>query len=281
LIPDRPPLGVRSGRIVQARKLLRRSARRRQQKMLVEGPQALSLALGRVEFDEVFATAASADRHPELLGRLAQAGTEVTMVTDEAAASLSETVTPQRLVGVGVLPQLGLESLPDAPRLVAVLVEARDPGNLGTIVRTADAAGADAVVLAGDSVDPFGGKAIRASAGSVFTLPVIDGVEIRPTLERLAGAGCRPFAADGHAQLDLDHALDAGELDGPTAWVFGNEARGLPPEVIHFVTGSGGTSLRVPVYGAAESLNLAAAAAVCLYSSARAQRKWTGEGVGE
>jgi TrmH family RNA methyltransferase len=248
--------------------------------MLVEGPQALSLALGRVAFDEVFATPAAGERHPDLLARLAEAGAEITAVTDEAAASLSETVTPQGLVGVAALPQVGLEALPGALRLVAVLIEPRDPGNLGTIVRTADAAGADAVVLAGDSVDPFGGKAIRASAGSVFTIPVVDDVEVRAALEHLARSGCRPIAADGHAERDLDQALDAGELPGPTAWVFGNEARGLPPEVIDFVTGSGGTSLRVPVYGAAESLNLAAAAAVCLYSSARAQRKWTGEGVG-
>ncbi len=273
VVADRVPLGVRSGRIVAARKLLRRAARRRTGRMLVEGPQALSLALGRVVLDEVFVTDAAAERHAGLIGRIDDAGVDVTPVTDEGAASLSETVTPQGIVGVGALPPSGLEELPDAPRLVAVLVEPRDPGNLGTIVRTADAAGADAVVLAGDSVDPFGGKAIRASAGSVFTLPVVDGVESDAALEHLAGAGLRLVAADGHADTDLDQARDAGELARPTAWVFGNEAHGLSAEVIHFVTVSGGTSLRVPVYGAAESLNLAAAAAVCLYASAGAQRK--------
>jgi TrmH family RNA methyltransferase len=163
---------------------------------------------------------------------------------------------------------------------VAVLVEPRDPGNLGTIVRTADAAGADAVVLVGDSVDPFGGKAVRASAGSVFALPIVAVGAPGDAVRTLSERGCRPIATTGAATLDLDAALDAGELDQPTAWLFGNEAHGLPTDVIVSVSAWGGTSLRVPVYGAAESLNLAAAAAVCLYASARAQRKRPGEGVG-
>jgi TrmH family RNA methyltransferase len=100
-------------------------------------------------------------------------------------------------------------------------------------------------------------------------------------MSALAGLGCRLLAADGHADRDLDEALDNGLLDGPTAWLFGNEAHGLTPEVIDSVAAAAGTPLRVPVYGAAESLNLGAAAAVCLYASARAQRNHRGEGVGE
>jgi TrmH family RNA methyltransferase len=188
-------------------------------------------------------------------------------------------VTPQGILGVGTLPRAGLEALPASPRLVAVLVEARDPGNLGTIVRTADAAGADAVVVTGDSADPFSGKAIRASAGSVFGLPVLDGGAITTTLHTLGEQGLRPLATTGSAERDLDEVLDAGELDTPTAWLFGNEAHGLPRDVITSVQNWGGTPIRVPVYGSAESLNLAAAAAVCLYASARAQRKRPGEGV--
>jgi RNA methyltransferase, TrmH family len=211
---------------------------------------------------------------------LDDSGATIRLVQDAAAAALSETVTPQGLVGVGALPQTDLGALGLEPMLVAVLVEPRDPGNLGTIIRTADAAGADAVVLAGESADPFGGKAIRASAGSVFALPVVDGGEPLPVLSALSERGLRLIATTGTAEHDLDDALDTGELKSPTAWLFGNEAHGLPRDVIVSVSSSGGTSLRVPVYGAAESLNVAAAAAVCLFASARAQRQHPGEGVG-
>jgi TrmH family RNA methyltransferase len=248
--------------------------------LLVEGPQALSVALGRVALDEVFTTDAAARRHGDLLSRLSSEGARIRLVDDAAAASLSETVTPQGIVGVGALPGAGLEALPERPMLVAVLVEPRDPGNLGTIVRTADAAGAEAVVLAGDSADPFSGKAIRASAGSVFGLPVLDGGAVTTVLPTLAERGLHLIATTGAAERDLDAALDDGELDTPTAWLFGNEAHGLPRDVITAVHAWGGTPLRVPVYGSAESLNLAAAAAVCLYASARVQRKRAGEGVG-
>ena len=271
---------MRSARVAAARRLLRRAARRETGRFLIEGPQALSVALDRIRVAELFATDDALDRHRDLVRRLEDSGAVLRHVDAPAAGALSETVTPQGLVGVADVPAVGLEALPARPRLVAVLVEPRDPGNLGTIIRTADAAGADAVVLVGDSVDPFGGKAVRASAGSVLALPVIEGDRPEAVLAALAARGCRPVATAGDGVTDLDAALDAGELAAPTAWLFGNEAHGLPADVITSVSAWGGTSLRVPVYGAAESLNLAAAAAVCLYASARAQRKRPGEGVG-
>ena len=153
-----------------------------------------------------------------------------------------------------------------APRLLAVLVEPNDPGNLGTIIRTADAAGADAVVLDG-GVDPYNGKAVRASAGSLFHLPVLD-CPVADLLAGAAAAGIRVLATTARADRTLDDLTDDGSLGGPTAWLFGNEAHGLPDAVLAAVD----ETVRVPIYGAAESLNLAAAAAVCLYASARAQR---------
>jgi TrmH family RNA methyltransferase len=154
------------------------------------------------------------------------------------------------------------------PRLVAVLAHARDPGNAGTVIRTADAAGAAAVLLTGDSVDPYNGKCVRASAGSLFHLPISVGGDAAADLPALRAAGLRVLAADGHAEVDLDQAADAGLLAGPTAWVFGNEAWGLPEQTRALAD----EVVRVPIYGRAESLNLATAAAVCLYASARAQR---------
>ncbi|MGH8829464.1 MAG: TrmH family RNA methyltransferase, partial [Jiangellaceae bacterium] len=129
--------------------------------------------------------------------------------------------------------------------------------------------GADAVVLTHGSVDPQGGKAVRASAGSLFHLPVSTGPTAEETVDALHDRGLTVLAADGSAEADLDEADDAGLLAGPTAWIFGNEAWGLPmPDralADHVVS--------VPIYGRAESLNLATAAAVCLYASARAHRR--------
>jgi TrmH family RNA methyltransferase len=270
----RHELGPRSGRVVAARKLLRRSARRKLGLVLLEGHSAVSAAIETGQVREVFASATAAQRHADLLARLESAGISWHLVSEDAAAGLSETVTPQGLVAVAPLPRADLGETLRRParlpgnRIVAVLVEARDPGNAGTVIRTADAAGVDCVILAGDSVDPWSGKCVRASAGSVLQLPVIDAVTVEETVAALRAAGCRVIAADGHAATEL-HARGAQPfLTGDHAWIFGNEAHGLPRSLVH----SADISIGVPVYGRAESLNLAAAAAVCLYESARAAR---------
>lgn len=136
------------------------------------------------------------------------------------------------------------------------------------MVRAADAAGAGGILLTGDSVDPYNGKCVRASAGSLFHLPVSVGGRVDDDLPALRAAGLRVLAADGHAELDLDEAADSGLLDARTAWVFGNEAWGLPEATRALCD----EVVKVPIHGRAESLNLATAAAVCLYASARAQR---------
>lgn len=203
---------------------------------------------------------------PALEALAADVGVPVSYLTEKAAAGLSETVTPQGVVAVCDLVDVPLPAaLAGTPRLVAVLVGVSDPGNAGTVIRVADAAGADAVVLAGDAVDPHNGKCVRASTGSLFHLPIARG----PIPEVLAAcriAGLRLVAADGHATDDLDSSRRV--LADPIAWVFGSEAHGLPPEVVAKLD----RALRVPVYGAAESLNLATAAAVCLYATAWQQR---------
>jgi TrmH family RNA methyltransferase len=193
----------------------------------------------------------------------------VHLVSGEVMSAVSQTVTPQGLVAVCALLDRPLaEVLDPVPRLLAVLAHARDPGNAGTVIRAADAAGADAVLLTGDSVDPYNGKCVRATAGSLFHLPVSVGGAVEQDLPALRAAGLRVLAADGHSDLDLDTAVDSGLLAGPTAWVFGNEAWGLPEAT----RGLADEVVRVPIYGRAESLNLATAAAVCLYASARAHR---------
>ena len=184
-------------------------------------------------------------------------------------AALAETVTPQGLVGVATFVDVTLAELVSAPpRLVAVFAAIRDPGNAGTVLRAADAAGADGVVFTDSSVDPYNGKCVRASAGSLFHLPVVLGPSAASTVEALRGAGVTVLATAGDADLDLDSAVDEGRLERPTAWLFGNEAWGLPAEL----TTLSDLAIRVPIHGQAESLNLATAAAVCLYASARAHR---------
>ncbi|BFO20036.1 hypothetical protein SHKM778_64240 [Streptomyces sp. KM77-8] len=160
------------------------------------------------------------------------------------------------------------EILAARPRLVAVLAHVRDPGNAGTVLRCADAAGAEAVVLTDASVDLYNPKAVRASVGSLFHLPVAVGVPVEQAVAGLRDAGVRLLAADGAGDRDLDDELDRGTMGGPTAWLFGNEAWGLPEETRALTD----AVVSVPIHGKAESLNLATAAAVCLYASARAQR---------
>ncbi len=217
----------------------------------------------------MFVTETAAERNQPLLQTALAGRVRISFVTDKAAESLSETVTPQGLIAVCDEVPVGLPvALAGTPRLVAVLYGVSDPGNAGTVARVADAAGADAVIFAGDSVDPHNGKCVRASTGSLFHLPIVRSRDSDHVFAACRKAGLRLVGADGYAKDDLVAASAKGELAQPTAWVFGSEAHGLPGEVIAALD----TSLKVPLYGAAESLNLATAAAVCLYASARDQR---------
>ena len=200
---------------------------------------------------------------------MATAGVPVHEVSSEVMSELAQTVTPQGLLAVCPFIDVPLAELVSAaPRLVVVLANVRDPGNAGTVLRTADAAGADGVIFAGASVDPYNSKCVRSSAGSLFHLSVVLGVPVAGAVAALRDAGLGVLAADGSATLGLDDLDRAGRLERPTAWVFGNEAWGLPGDLIALAD----DAVAVPIYGRAQSLNLAAAAAVCLYASARGQQ---------
>ncbi|MET7331323.1 RNA methyltransferase [Nonomuraea sp. NPDC005650] len=256
---------VKSPRVKAARRLTKRAFRDQDRKFLAEGPQAVreALKLDGVTL-ELFSTAEAELRHPELITEARLKGVPVHRASGEVMAELSQTVTPQGLVAVCTLVHVPLDAALTEPRLVAVLAHVRDPGNAGTVMRAADAAGADAVIFTDASVDPYNGKCVRASAGSLFHLPVVIGAPVSAAVRQLRERGLRVLAADGAGK----HTLDDVDLTGPTAWIFGNEAWGLPEDVL----AEADDVVRVPIYGQAESLNLATAAAVCLYSSARAQR---------
>jgi TrmH family RNA methyltransferase len=259
---------------VAARKLLRRTGRDRAGRFLVEGAQAVREALaGDCTVHELFVTAAAAQRHPELLESARSAGIPIVLVTDRAADTLSDTVTPQGLVAVCDLLDVPVRSALDGALavphpLVTVLVGVADPGNAGTVIRVSDAAGAGAVLLAGDTVDPYNGKAVRASTGSVFHVPLARKRDAGEVLDACRAARLTVLAADGHGELDLHDPDAVAILAEPAAWVFGGEAHGLPREL----SARADHRVRVPLYGRAESLNLATAAAVCLYASAAAAR---------
>ncbi|MFL6145273.1 MAG: TrmH family RNA methyltransferase [Labedaea sp.] len=255
----------RTPRVAAARQLVKRSGRDRSGRFLAEGAQAVREALVFGTVHELFVTPTATARNSGLVEAAAEAGVPVSTITDRAADGLSVTVTPQGILAVCEQVDVPLgDALASAPKLVAVLVGVADPGNAGTVTRVADAAGADAVIFAGDTVDPHNGKCVRASTGSLFHLPITRSRDIGAALAACRAAGLTLIAADGNA----DDGLDTAPLTMPVAWVFGNEAHGLPDDLRTTVD----HALRVPIYGHAESLNLAAAAAVCLYASAIGQR---------
>jgi RNA methyltransferase, TrmH family len=255
-------LTERSATVATAVKLHRHVGRVRAQRFLAEGPNLVEAASARGLVRDVFVTEAAAARHKALLG--AQKA-PVHLVTERAAKVLSDTVTPAGLVAVCDIPGIQLaDVLAGSPRMVAVAVEIGEPGNAGTLIRIADAMGAAAVILAGNSVDPYNGKCLRASAGSIFSVPVLVEADANAAVAALRAAGLQVLAST----LDGETALDeAGQLLGnPTAWLFGPEAHGLSAEVAFLAD----CRVRIQMAGGAESLNVAAAAAICLYQSSRA-----------
>jgi RNA methyltransferase, TrmH family len=254
------PLTERSARVAAAVKLHRHVGRRRAGRFLAEGPNLVEAASARGLVRDVFVTEFAAQRHAALL--TAQR-CPVHLVTERAAKVLSDTVTPTGLVAVCDMPVAALgDALAGPPRLVAVPVEIGEPGNAGTLIRIADAMGAGAVVLAGHSVDPYNGKCLRASAGSIFSIPVVSAPDAVAAVASLRAAGLQVLATT----LDGETRLDEADLAAPTAWLFGAESHGLPAEL----AAGADHRVRIPMSGGAESLNVAAAAAICLYQSAAA-----------
>ncbi|MFE6969910.1 TrmH family RNA methyltransferase [Isoptericola sp. NPDC057653] len=279
-IPDVTLANPRADRVKQVRALSGRPARSRHGQFLVEGPQGVREAVRHAPADvrDLYLTPAAAERYDEIVAAADDAGLRLHVGTPEVLEAMSPDA--QGVLAVVRARPLALDDalrgLDARPLLVSVLANVRDPGNAGTVIRASDAAGADLVVLAGESVDVHNPKVVRSTAGSLFHLPVVTGVPLADVVGAVHDAGCVVLAADGTGVHDLDDLLDvagsapAGQPDlaGSTAWVFGNEAWGLP-EADRALADA---VVRVPIRGRAESLNLATAATVCLYASGRAQR---------
>lgn len=231
-----------------------RKFRHQVQRFLVEGPQAVREAVQHRPdvVDEIYVVDES-----DVADAARDAGVRVTEVPETVLLAMCETVHPQGIAAVCRFLTADMADIVRGAQLVVVLDEVRDPGNAGTILRTADAAGADAVIFSGESVDPYNGKCVRSTAGALFHVPFAQA----PLDEVLAATSdMQILATSGSADRDLREV----DLTMPTVWLFGNEARGLPELDVETVS--------IPIFGAAESLNLASAAAVCLYASAFAQR---------
>lgn len=277
-------------------KLAGRSGRLKRRQFFVEGPQGVREALqahrdcldagGSPVVEAVYATVDCLKRHPELLDLATHPGArlQVRIASDMVLSAMTDTVTPQGIVAVCNFVDVPLEEVLAArPKLIAMLCRVQDPGNAGTVLRAADAAGADAVIFSNSSVDIYNPKAVRSTAGSLFHLPVVRGVDLPDVVAAAKAAGIGILAADGYGLLNLDLLQDESAarafeqqipdsqyvLEDPTLWLFGNEAHGLAGEEKALAD----HRVAVPVYGEAESLNLGTAATVCLYASARAQRR--------
>ncbi|HHV20143.1 MAG TPA: RNA methyltransferase [Propionibacterium sp.] len=254
------------GRLRSVRRLTQRKHRVESGEFLAEGPQAVREAIAYARALELYVV--PSPRADDLVGAAARAGVPAYSVTEAELNRLTDTVHPQGVVAVCTWPTATLPDLPADARLVVVCAQIRDPGNAGTVIRCADAFGADAVILSADSVEVTNPKVVRASVGSIFHLPVITGVPLADAIADLRRRGLQVLAAEGGGEDQLDRMAAADELSRPTAWVMGNEAWGLPPEHAELAD----RRVAVPIWGAAESLNLATAAAVCLYATASAQR---------
>lgn len=258
-------LTERSARVAAAVKLHRQVARRRARQFLAEGPNLVEAASVRGLVRDVFITEVAAQRHAALLATLE---CPVHRVSERAAKALSDTVTPTGLIAVCDMPTTRLETvLAGSPRLVAVAVEIGEPGNAGTVIRIADAMGAAAVIFGGHTVDPYNGKCLRSSAGSIFSTTVVVAPDAHAAVTELRAAGLQVLATTVDGETPLDEAEQL--LGKPTAWLLGPESHGLPTEI----AAAADYRVRIPMVGGAESLNVAAAAAICLYQSSRALRR--------
>ena len=277
-------------------KLVGRSGRLKRRQFLAEGPQAVTEALrahhdclaagGTPVIEALYATVECLKRFPQLLESSSVPGSRISLriASELVLAAMADTVSPQGVVAVCNFVDVPLaEVMASKPALIAMLCRVQDPGNAGTALRAADAAGADAVIFSQSSVDIYNPKAVRSTAGSLFHLPVVLGAQVSEVVAAAKSAGLGILAADGYGQLNLDLLQDESaarsfdqeipdsqyDLAAPTLWMFGNEAQGLAGEEKALAD----HRVAVPVYGSAESLNLGTAATVCLYASARAQRR--------
>jgi RNA methyltransferase, TrmH family len=269
-------LGVRDARVRRIRRLLaQRSARRSEGAFVVEGLNVIEAALeGEADIEALFAAPEAETECPALLDRAARRGIPVHHLAAGVLERVAGTVTPQPVLAVARWQAPALAAVTAAPgaepKLLVVGLDVRDPGNAGTLIRSTEAAGAHGVIFCRGSVDVTNPKTVRASAGALFHVPVVEGCDPQEVLGVLGDLGLKRIAAVAHDGERPDRV----DLNRPVALVFGNEAHGLPAEVLDRVD----NQVTIPMPGRSESLNLGMAASILLYE-ARRQRAPGGAGV--
>lgn len=256
------PLGPRSAPARRLRKLTSsRTARDDEGVVVLEGPHAVAAALDAgVSLESVYVGPDCTARGLELVDVAVDRGIPVTWFAAGVVERVSDTVTPQPIVAVAPRPSHGLGDLPD-DGLVIVLADVREPGNAGTIVRSAEAGGAAAVIFCRGTADPWSPKVVRATAGTLFHVPVVKAGRPEEVLEVLAQQGRRRLGTDasrGSGYDDFDWTT-------PAALALGNEAWGVPPEIIPSID----EWVRIPMSGRSESLNVAMAASILVFEAQR------------
>jgi TrmH family RNA methyltransferase len=259
----------------------KRSVRWDERAFVAEGAELLRSALrAGVPIESVYVAPGGADDAlvAETLAQAESAGVRVIALAPGVLERIADTVTPQPVLTV--LPMLhgdagagpgglSFESAAEHP-LIVVMVDVRDPGNAGTVLRTADASGVSSVVFAGDSVDPYNPKTVRASAGSIFHVPFGVQQDLAAVVGALSSAGYRTVATTVRSGLDYT----AYDWSQPTALFLGNEASGLTEAEQALV----GDAVAVPMEGQAESLNVGVACAVLCFEALRQRRAGAGSG---
>ena len=256
-------LTIRSTKVSNALELLNKRDRELRSEFLVEGAHGVEEVIAANLAKQIFVTKEFALANNVLMSKAANARISIFETDPIAIEKLSETLSPQGIVAVAayVAKDLEKEDLLSA-NFVVVLSNVREPGNAGSIIRVADAAGADLVIFAGTCVDPHNGKVVRSSAGSIFNVKVRQADDVAETLRALTQTNHNIYIADGNAQMSWSDI----DLKNPVAWVLGNEAWGVSNEDAPV-----GQRVAIPIYGKAESLNVATAAALCLYETAKSR----------
>jgi len=266
------PIGAKNPRLRLLKQLVGRpKARSTERAFVVDGPRLVVDAMrAGLEVREIFASIdamAALDREAERLASVEGdrfTGIEVYEVDPSVLGAVLDPVNPQPIAAVVTIPDWSVEDLLAGDRAILVAVELRDPGNLGTVIRTAEAAGMAGVIVAGDSVDRFSPKVVRASAGSVFRLPVITAADPVAMVSQLLEQGRTVVAAVVEPDAP---AYDTRDLTG-AAILIGNEPHGLPAQVVAAVT----EPVTIPMADGVESLNVGAAASVLCFEAARQRR---------
>jgi TrmH family RNA methyltransferase len=260
---------IRSDRVTVVRALHARQGRRKAGRFLIEGPQSVRSAFAAgVLLHDLFVAEDTGGALSDLIDAARQAGVRLTWVTSPVMSAMAETPHPQGVLAIAdLLPESGLDTVMSAPGPVIVLEAVSDPGNVGTVIRTADACGAAGVLLTPESADVHGGKVVRSTAGSLFHLPVVPAVPVADAVAAAHRHGRSVAVATGEATTDLFTATRSGEVTDRTCWIVGSEAHGVSQESRDLAD----VTIAIPMTGRAESLNAAVAAAVVLYVTWAAQ----------